>query len=138
MPFRPISRAVRRTGCHLVSSTGLRCWPALLAVAIARLRLSRTPARAGLPLLLLFAEAEGGVTACRGLRMPMARLDDLVMGEVSRRVLQPDRLGEMLESMSSAPPSASSQPSSSWQNYVIATRRSTQALLACWISLKKG
>jgi len=27
----------------------------------------------------------------------MARLDDLGMGEVSRRVLQPDRLGEMLE-----------------------------------------
>ena len=38
-----------------------------------------------------------GVTACRGFRMPMNRLDEFVVGEVARRVLEPGRLGEMLE-----------------------------------------
>jgi site-specific DNA recombinase len=38
-----------------------------------------------------------GVTACRGFRMPMDRLDEIVVGEVARRVLEPNRLGEMLQ-----------------------------------------
>jgi site-specific DNA recombinase len=38
-----------------------------------------------------------GVTACRGMRMPMPRLDDIVVREVAKRVLEPHRLGEMLE-----------------------------------------
>ncbi len=37
-----------------------------------------------------------GVTACRGFRMPMDRLDEIVVGEVVKRVLEPNRLGEML------------------------------------------
>ncbi len=38
-----------------------------------------------------------GPIACRGLRMPINRLDDLVTGEVAKRVLEPERLGAMLE-----------------------------------------
>ena len=38
-----------------------------------------------------------GPISCDGLRMPMEKLDDIVIGEVARRVLQPERLGEMLE-----------------------------------------
>ena len=38
-----------------------------------------------------------GVTACRGFRMPMDRLDEIVVGEVAKRVLEPIRLGEMLQ-----------------------------------------
>ena len=38
-----------------------------------------------------------GPIACRGLRMPMGRLDEIVVGEVARRVLEPERLGELLE-----------------------------------------
>ena len=37
-----------------------------------------------------------GPISCEGLRMPMSKLDDIVIGEVGRRVLQPDRLTEML------------------------------------------
>ena len=37
------------------------------------------------------------ITTCRGIRMPMGRLDDIVVGEVAKRVLEPKRLGEMLE-----------------------------------------
>jgi site-specific DNA recombinase len=38
-----------------------------------------------------------GVTACRGMRMPMERLDDIVIAEVAKRVLHPIHLGEMLQ-----------------------------------------
>ena len=38
-----------------------------------------------------------GVTACRGFRMPMDRLDEIAVGEVAKRVLEPNRLGEMLQ-----------------------------------------
>ncbi len=38
-----------------------------------------------------------GITACRGIRMPMDRLDDIVVGEVAERVLEPARLAAMLE-----------------------------------------
>ena len=37
-----------------------------------------------------------GVTACGGLRVPMGSLDEIVVGEVAKRVLEPQRLGEML------------------------------------------
>jgi hypothetical protein len=37
-----------------------------------------------------------GPSACRGLRTPMERLDEIVIGEVARRVLDPDRLTAML------------------------------------------
>ena len=37
-----------------------------------------------------------GATTCRGIRLPMGRLDDIVIGEVAKRVLEPTRLGEML------------------------------------------
>jgi len=33
-----------------------------------------------------------GATACKGLRMPMERLDQIVIDEVSARVLRPDRI----------------------------------------------
>jgi DNA invertase Pin-like site-specific DNA recombinase len=39
-----------------------------------------------------------GTMSCEGIRMPMSKLDDIVIGEMSRRVLQPDRLQAMLES----------------------------------------
>jgi DNA invertase Pin-like site-specific DNA recombinase len=38
-----------------------------------------------------------GATACKGLRMPMQRLDQIVIDELSARVLQPDRLGDLLK-----------------------------------------
>lgn len=38
-----------------------------------------------------------GVTSCRGLRMRMDQLDDIVVSEVSKRVLEPQRLTQMLE-----------------------------------------
>jgi site-specific DNA recombinase len=38
-----------------------------------------------------------GPSACRGLRTPMKRLDEIVVGEVARQVLDPDRLRTMLE-----------------------------------------
>ena len=38
-----------------------------------------------------------GPTSCRGLRMPMPKLDDIVVGEVARLVLEPKRLGDMIE-----------------------------------------
>jgi len=38
-----------------------------------------------------------GPISCEGLRMPMDKLDDIVIGEVAKRVLQPERLGEMLQ-----------------------------------------
>lgn len=38
-----------------------------------------------------------GATACRGQRMPMSKLDDIVIGEVTRRILHPDRLTVLLE-----------------------------------------
>ncbi len=38
-----------------------------------------------------------GITSCRGIRMPMERLDDIVVSEVAKRVLEPTRLTEMLE-----------------------------------------
>ncbi len=38
-----------------------------------------------------------GPTACRGFRTPMNRLDEIVVGEVAKRVLEPNRLGEMLQ-----------------------------------------
>lgn len=38
-----------------------------------------------------------GPRSCEGLRMPMDKLDDIVIGEVARRVLEPARLGEMLD-----------------------------------------
>ena len=38
-----------------------------------------------------------GATACKGLRMPMQRLDQIVIDEVSKRVLQPERLRTLLE-----------------------------------------
>lgn len=37
-----------------------------------------------------------GAMACRGLRMPMERLDQIVIDEVSARILHPDRLGDLL------------------------------------------
>jgi site-specific DNA recombinase len=43
------------------------------------------------------AKLKRGVTACRGLRMPMGRLDEIVVGEVAKRVLEPRHLGEMLQ-----------------------------------------
>jgi site-specific DNA recombinase len=41
-----------------------------------------------------------GPMACEGLRMPMDRLDGIVIGEVSKRILAPDRLTELLDSYS--------------------------------------
>ena len=38
-----------------------------------------------------------GPTACRGQRTPMERLDEIVVGEVARHVLAPDRLTAMLD-----------------------------------------
>lgn len=35
--------------------------------------------------------------ACEGIRMPMSKLDDIVLGEVTKRVLHPERLKVMLE-----------------------------------------
>lgn len=35
--------------------------------------------------------------ACIGLRMPMEKLDGIVLGEVTRRILQPERLQALLE-----------------------------------------
>ena len=37
-----------------------------------------------------------GSLSCKGLRMPMDKLDDLVIGEVTKRVLQPEHLMELL------------------------------------------
>ena len=37
-----------------------------------------------------------GPSACRGLRTPMEKLDKIVVGEVARQVLDPDRLAAML------------------------------------------
>jgi site-specific DNA recombinase len=37
-----------------------------------------------------------GSSACRGLRTPMGKLDEIVVGEVARQVLDPDRLTAML------------------------------------------
>ena len=39
-----------------------------------------------------------GPTSCQGLRMQMDKLDDIVTGEVAKRVLEPTRLGDLLES----------------------------------------
>jgi hypothetical protein len=38
-----------------------------------------------------------GPSACRGLRAPMEKLDDIVVGEVARQVLDPNRLAVMLD-----------------------------------------
>jgi site-specific DNA recombinase len=38
-----------------------------------------------------------GPSACRGLRTPMEKLDGIVVGEVARQVLDPNRLTAMLE-----------------------------------------
>lgn len=38
-----------------------------------------------------------GPSACRGLRTPMEKLDEIVVGEVAKQVLDPDRLTTMLE-----------------------------------------
>jgi Recombinase zinc beta ribbon domain len=38
-----------------------------------------------------------GPSACRGLRTPMEKLDEIVIGEVVRQVLDPDRLTAMLD-----------------------------------------
>jgi site-specific DNA recombinase len=38
-----------------------------------------------------------GPSGCRGLRTPMEKLDDIVVGEVARQVLDPDRLTAMLD-----------------------------------------
>ena len=38
-----------------------------------------------------------GPLGCTGLRMPMDKLDQIVMGEVTRHILQPDRLKILLE-----------------------------------------
>ena len=38
-----------------------------------------------------------GPSACRGLRTPMEKLDEIVVGEVARQVLDPDRLTAMLD-----------------------------------------
>ena len=38
-----------------------------------------------------------GQLACKGLRMPMDRLDGIVIGEVTKRILDPDRLKGLLE-----------------------------------------
>lgn len=38
-----------------------------------------------------------GPSACRGLRTPMEKLDEIVVGEVARQVLEPDRLTAMLD-----------------------------------------
>ncbi len=43
------------------------------------------------------AKLKVGPTACRGLRMPMDRLDGLVVGELARRVLDPQRLPALLD-----------------------------------------
>jgi site-specific DNA recombinase len=44
-----------------------------------------------------------GPSACRGLRTPMEKLDDIV-GEVARQVLYPNRLTAMLEAYVSSRP----------------------------------
>jgi site-specific DNA recombinase len=38
-----------------------------------------------------------GPMSCEGVRLPMERLDDLVMGEIAKRVLDPQRLTAMLQ-----------------------------------------
>ncbi len=38
-----------------------------------------------------------GPTACRGMRIRMDKLDGIVIGEVAKRVLEPERLTEMLQ-----------------------------------------
>lgn len=38
-----------------------------------------------------------GPLGCIGLRMPMGKLDDIVMGELAKRILEPDRLKKLLE-----------------------------------------
>ena len=43
-----------------------------------------------------------GVTSCRGIRIPMDRLDEMVIGEVAKRVLEPVGLEEMLETYARA------------------------------------
>ena len=37
-----------------------------------------------------------GPIACEGIRMPMQRLDDIVIGEVAKRILDPARLSDLL------------------------------------------
>jgi site-specific DNA recombinase len=38
-----------------------------------------------------------GALACRGMRIRMDRLDDIVTGELAKRILRPERLRELLE-----------------------------------------
>lgn len=42
------------------------------------------------------------LTACRGLRIRMDKLDGIVIGEVAKRILEPQRLTEMLQSYAKA------------------------------------
>jgi hypothetical protein len=43
------------------------------------------------------ADRKKGPSACRGLRTPMEKLDEIVVGEVARQVLDPGRLITMLD-----------------------------------------
>jgi hypothetical protein len=43
------------------------------------------------------AKLKKASSACRGLRTPMEKLDEIVVSEVARQVLEPDRLTAMLE-----------------------------------------
>jgi site-specific DNA recombinase len=53
-----------------------------------------------------------GPSACRGLRTPTEKLDEIVVGEVARQVLDPDRLAAMLNAyvQSAADREASPRP----------------------------
>ena len=90
------SRAPRRTPPRVVSS------PTLLA-GIARCghcgaALIQNTGKGGLYRYYCCSKKlKEGPISCEGLRMPMEKLDDIVIGEVAKRILQPDRLGELLQ-----------------------------------------
>ena len=74
--------------------------PELLGVATARcsLPMIQNTGKGGLyRYYCCSSKLKKGPSACRGLRTPMEKLDKIVVGEVARQVLDPDRLAAMLD-----------------------------------------
>ncbi len=72
-------------------------------------------------------KAQQGEMGCEGCSIPMKKLDDLVVGRIEDRLLQPERLEEMPARSSIAGESRPTAVASSLRSCVCAsrTRRST-------------
>ncbi len=79
-----------------------------------------------------------GTLDCKGIRIRMDALDDIVVRQVAERVLEPLHLRELLEGYLRPRPRARKRHRPRWLGFAISTRRPKRPWRGFWGSWRRG